>query len=65
MASQESNLTDNGRNPAILIRGAVILIGAMLLLIFGGRLLNGENTVPESAVKPPTMWLPSFLMNSA
>ena len=54
MASQKSNLTGNGRNPLILISGAVVLIGAVLLLIFGGGLFGSENSGVETAVQPQT-----------
>lgn len=55
MSTQESdwkNEPSGGRNPAILIGGAVFLILALGLIIFGGSLfVRGEETM-ETAVQP-------------
>jgi thiol-disulfide isomerase/thioredoxin len=57
MSTRETDLkheSENGRNPTMLIGGAVILIAALALLVFGGSLFGGESAVVETAVQPPT-----------
>ena len=38
-----ANPPDSGRNPIILIGGLILLVGAFLILIFGGRLFGSED----------------------
>jgi peroxiredoxin len=69
MSIETSELTndnppDSGRNPIILIGGLVLLVGAFLILIFGGRLFGSEDpalaeTVPDNPAQVAAVQLPS------
>ena len=68
MSSETTELTnpsppDSGRNPIILIGGLILLVGAFVILIFGGRLFGGEDpalaeTVSESPAQVAAVQLP-------
>ncbi|MDX1616350.1 MAG: TlpA disulfide reductase family protein [Candidatus Promineifilaceae bacterium] len=49
MTTHQSELQNEGRNPLILIGGAILLIVALVLVLFGGNLLGDNTTVPEPA----------------
>jgi len=55
MSTQNVELTDQteekqGRNPLILIGGLIILVGAFIVLIFGGALFGSDNQVQDQVI---------------
>ena len=53
MTIQHQETSGDGRNPLILIGGALILVGAVIVLLFGGTLFGGDEAVLEQIVKVP------------
>ena len=50
MTDQNNENTGSGRNPIIIIGGALILVGALVVLLFGGTLFGGDDIVGSDVV---------------
>jgi len=50
MTDQNNENTGSGRNPIIIIGGALILVGALVVLLFGGTLFGNNDIVSDDAV---------------
>lgn len=50
MTDQDNENNGSGRNPIIIVGGSLILVGALVVLLFGGTLFGGDDVVGDYAV---------------
>ena len=50
MTDKNNENAGSGRNPIIIIGGALILVGALVVLLFGGTLFGNNDIVSDDAV---------------